>query len=314
MIRFIGKRCVFIVLSLFVASLLVFVITAVIPGDVAQMILGQFATPRSLEALRENLGLNRPGYVRYFEWITRFVQGDMGTSLSMPGVSVSSLVLRRGKNSLILAGAAALFLIPVSLVLGVIAGLSEGKWPDTIISTVTLISISLPEFISGIFLMIIFSVWFGILPATSSIDPRFSLWNQLSLLILPGITVSLVLLGYVGRMVRASVIETSRADFTRTAVLKGLSHRRVVIKHILRNALLPTVTVIAMNLGWLFGGIIIVEEVFGFPGLGNLVLFAIRQRDIPMIQAVVLIMGAAYLVLNLLADILYTLINPRIRY
>ena len=182
------------------------------------------------------------------------------------------------------------------------------------VSTLSLIAISLPEFISGTFLMLVFSVWLRVLPAASSINSDISLFRQIHLLVLPIVTVSLVLLGYVARMVRASVIEASRSNYARSAILKGLPPLLVNTRHILRNALLPSVTIIAMNIGWLFGGIIIVETVFGFPGLGSLVLFAIQQRDLPLIEDVVLLMAAAYLVLNLLADIVYALLNPRIRY
>lgn len=314
MIKYIVKRLFFILIALFISSILIFLIVEAVPGDVAQMILGQNVTEESLEALREKLGLNLPLHTRYFQWIGGILKGDMGESLSMPGVEVSDLIIRRGRNSLFLAAVATVFLVPISILLGVFAGLKENSLADNTISTITLIVLSVPEFISGTFLMLVFSVWLGILPATSAIDPTGPLLDQFKLLILPILTVSLVLLGYVARMVRASVIEASRSYYTRTAVLKGLPRHKVIIRHILKNALLPAVTIIAMNLGWLIGGIIIVETVFGFPGLGRLVLFAIKQRDVPLIEASVLVMGATYLVLNLLADIVYTWLNPRIRY
>ena len=314
MVRYISKRLALIVVSLFVASIIIFLITEIIPGDVAQMILGQNVTPDSLAALRERLGLMNPPHIRYLHWIGGVLQGRLGDSLSMQGVSIGDLLARRGLNSLFLAAASTILLVPLSLVMGVVAGLKEEKWPDTVISTLSLIAISLPEFISGTFLMLVFSVWLRVLPAASAVNSEISLFRQIPLLILPVITVSLVLLGYVARMVRASVIEASRSNYARTAILKGLPPLLVNTRHILRNALLPSVTIIAMNIGWLFGGIIIVETVFGFPGLGGLVLFAIQQRDVPLIEDVVLLMAAAYLVLNLLADIAYAALNPRIRY
>jgi peptide/nickel transport system permease protein len=313
-LTYVVKRLFFIVVALFIASILIFLIVEAVPGDVAQMILGQNVTEEALAALREKLGLNDPLHVRYFDWIGGILKGDMGESLSIPGVEVSDLIIRRGRNSLFLAGVATLFLVPLSILLGVLAGLNEDSWADNLISTLTLIVLSVPEFISGTFLMLLFSVWLGLLPATSAIDPTGALLPQFKLLILPILTVSLVLLGYVARMVRASVIDASRSYYARTAVLKGLPRIKVITRHILKNALLPAVTIIAMNLGWLIGGIIIVETVFGFPGLGRLVLFAIKQRDVPLIEASVLVMGGAYLVLNLLADIIYTWLNPRIRY
>ena len=314
MARYLARRLGLILVSLFFASVIIFLITEIIPGDVAQVILGQNATPDTLAALRERLGLNNPPELRFLKWIGGVLTGHLGESLSMQGVQIGELISRRGLNSLFLAAASTIILVPLSLALGVIAGLNERKWPDTLISTLSLIAISLPEFISGTFLMLIFSVMLHWLPAASSIDSTRSLFSQIPLLVLPVITVSLVLLGYVARMVRASVIDASRSTYARTAVLKGLPPFLVTTRHILKNALLPSVTIIAMNIGWLFGGIIIVESVFGFPGLGGLVLFAIQQRDLPLIEDVVLVMAAAYLVLNLLADMVYAALNPRIRY
>ncbi len=314
MAKYVLKRIALIVVSLFIASIIIFLITEIIPGDVAQMILGQNVTPEALDALRTKLGLFDPPHIRYLHWIGGVLRGDLGESLSMPGVKIGELIARKGLNSLFLAGTATLLLIPIALLIGVIAGLKEEKWPDNVISTFTLVAISLPEFITASFLMLIFSVWLKVLPATSSINLNQNILSQFPLLILPIITVSLVLLGYVARMVRASVIEASRSHYARSAFLKGLPPRIVNTRHILRNALLPSVTIITMNIGWLFGGIIIVETVFAFPGLGSLALFAITQRDVPLIEAVVLLMAGAYLVLNLVADILYAFLNPRIKY
>lgn len=313
MTKFIGKRLINMVITLFIASIIIFTLTEVMPGDVAQMILGQYATPESLEGLRAQLGLDKPAVVRYGDWIWGVLHGDLGTSLSMKGVSISSLLVRRGRNSLFLAGCATIFLVPLSLVVGVIAGLREGSWLDHVISTSSLIALSLPSFISGTFLMLIFAIWLKIVPAMSSIEPGANLFRVFPKLILPIITVSLVLLGYVARMVRASVIDASHSDYARTAVLKGLPQHKVVW-HILRNALMPTVTVIAMNLGWLIGGLVIVETLFAYPGLGRLVYVAIQRQDIPLIQASVLLTSAVYLLLNLASDVIYTFLDPRIRY
>jgi peptide/nickel transport system permease protein len=305
---------VFTIIALLIASILIFTLTAIVPGDVAQMILGQNATPESLLAIRKDLGLDKAAHVRYFEWVWDILHGDLGTSLSMRGVSVSSLLIQKGKNSLFLATFAALFLIPVSLGLGIISGLKEGSWADNLISTSSLIALSLPEFISGTFFVLVFSVWLGVLPVTATINPNKSLLSQFDMLVLPILTISLVLLGYVARMVRVSIIEVSRADYIRTAILKGMPRSRLVAFHILPNALLPAITVIAMNVGWLMGGIVVVETVFGFPGLGRLVLFAIKQRDMPLIQSVILVIAAAYLALNLAADIIYGALNPQVKY
>ena len=313
MTKFISKRLFNMVITLFVASIIIFVLTEIMPGDVAQMILGQYATEESLEALRAQLGLDQSPLVRYVDWIWGVMHGDLGTSLSMQGVSVSSLLLRRGRNSLFLAVAATIFLVPLSLFLGVIAGLKEGSWWDHLISTSSIIALSLPSFISGTFLMMIFAVWLKVVPAMSSIEPGANLFNVFPKLILPIVTVSLVLLGYVARMVRSSVIDASHSDYARTATLKGLPKLKVVW-HILRNALMPTVTVIAMYLGWLIGGLVIVETLFAYPGLGRLVYTAIQRQDIPLIQASVLLTSAVYLLLNLASDIIYTFLDPRIKY
>jgi len=313
MTKFISKRLVNMVITLFVASIIIFTLTEIMPGDVAQMILGQYATEESLEAVRQQLGLNQSPLVRYTDWIWGVMHGNLGESLSMQGVSVASLLLRRGRNSLFLAGAATVFLVPLSLFLGVVAGLKEGSWWDHLISTSSLIALSLPSFISGTFLMMIFAIWLGVVPAMSSIEPGANLFSVFPKLILPIITVSLVLLGYVARMVRASVIDASHSDYARTATLKGLPKIKVVW-HILRNALMPTVTVIAMNLGWLIGGLVIVETLFAYPGLGRLVYTAIQRQDIPLIQASVLLTSAVYLLLNLASDVIYTFLDPRIKY
>ncbi len=313
MTKFLSKRLVNMVITLFVASIIIFALTEIMPGDVAQMILGQYATEDSLEALRAQLGLDQSPLVRYRDWIWGVLHGDLGTSLSMQGVEVSSLLLRRGRNSLFLAVSATIFLVPLSLGLGVIAGLKEGSWWDHVISTSSLIALSLPSFISGTFLMMIFAIWLKVVPAMSSIEPGANLFSVFPKLILPIVTVSLVLLGYVARMVRASVIDASHSDYARTAVLKGLPQMKVVW-HILRNALMPTVTVIAMNLGWLIGGLVIVETLFAYPGLGRLVYTAIQRQDIPLIQASVLLTSAVYLLLNLASDVIYTFLDPRIRY
>jgi len=302
------------IVALFIASVIIFAITSVLPGDVAQMILGQNVTPQALHALRQKLGLDKPVYVRYLEWIGSALHGNLGTSLSIPGVRISWLLVTRGENTLFLAFFAGLFLIPTSLGFGIVAGLKEGSWVDNLISSVGLIAISLPEFVSGLLLITLFSVWLRVLPATSSIDLHHNLFSQFPKLVLPILTVSFVIFGYILRMARVSVIEVSRADYIRTAILKGLPRRRVIISHIVHNALLPSITVIAMNMGWMMGGLVVTETVFAFPGLGRLLLFALKQRDIPLLQATILTVGAIYLFLNLLADITYGFLNPQVRY
>ena len=301
-------------ISILIASVIIFLIAEALPGDVAQTVLGQFATEESLEALRRKLGLNEPLPTRYLDWLTGILHGDLGTSLSRPGIEIGPLFLRRARNSAILALGALVFIIPLSLTLGVLAGLNPGTWIDRTISTVTLGLISFPSFITGLVLILIFSIGLGILPASSSIDPSQGILAQLPSLILPILALSGVMTGYIARHTRASFIKVMRADYIRSAVLKGLNRRRVIIKHVLRNALLPTVTVIALNLGYLLGGAIVVEVTFGYPGMARLVLSAIKHRDIPVMEAALLFVVAAYLVINFGTDILYTILDPKLRY
>jgi len=309
-----GKRLLQALVSVAVASVIIFLIAEALPGDVAQMILGQYATEESLAALRENLGLNQPLHVRYFDWLSGVFRGDLGTSLSKTGVKVGPLLLRRARNSLILAAGAMIVIVPVSFLLGIIAGLRPGSWFDRLISITTLGLISFPSFITGLVLILIFSVQLGWLPASSSLDLSQSFLSQLQKLILPVLALSGVMLGYITRHIRASMVKVLRSDYTRAATLKGVGRRAVITKHVLRNALLPAVTVIAINLGWLLGGAVVVEATFGFPGVARLILNAIQHRDIPVMEAGLLFVVTAYVTVNFGTDILYTLLDPRIRY
>ena len=311
---FVLKRLGSLVVSLFVASIIVFVVVQLLPGDVAQMILGRSATPESLDAIRRSLGLYEPLHLRYLKWMMGVLRGDLGESLSVMGWRISDLLVQRAYYSLFLAGWAMVIIVPIALFLGTIAGLKHDSALDKFISLTTIVAFSLPEFATGAFLIFIFALCLKWLPAASAINPSVSLIKQLPALILPILTLSLALLGYQARMVRSSVIEVSSSNYVRTAFLKGLPRKDIFLRYVLRNALLPSVTVIAMNIGWLIGGLVIVETVFGYPGVGSLVLFAIVQRDVPLIQATVLFVVMGYVVLNFVADLLYMYLNPRIRH
>ncbi len=311
--RFIIRRLLLIILVLFLVSLLVFVITSVIPGDTAQAILGQTATPASLHALRQQLGLDQAPVIRYVQWLGHLLTGDLGVSPTM-SLPIGPLLLNKLANSAILALAALLFTIPLSLLLGIIAGLTKNRWPDGVISLVTLAGVAQPEFVTGTFLIVIFATWLRILPATSSIGSDQTLGQNLAALVLPAITLSLVLLAYIARMTRTNVIDVMETDYIRSAVLKGLPYRQVVLRHALRNALLPSITIIASNVGWLLGGIVVTESLFGYPGLGRLLLFAVQSRDVIVIQDITLLVAVIYAFSNLAADILYAVLNPRVRY
>jgi peptide/nickel transport system permease protein len=311
--QFIIRRLILIVLVLLLVSLLVFFITNIIPGDTAQAILGQAATPASLAALRHQLGFDQPAPQRYLWWLGNLLTGNLGVSPTM-SLPVGPLLISRLGNSLVLAAAALLLTVPLSLLLGVISGLTRGRWPDGVISLVTLTGVAQPEFVTGTYLIAIFATWLHVLPAVSSFSSDQSLGQNLAGLILPAITLSLVLMAYIGRMTRTNVIDVLETDYVRSAVLKGLPYRTVVGRHVLRNALLPSITIVASNIGWLLGGIVVTESLFGFPGLGRLLLFAVQSRDVVVIQDITLLIALIFALSNLGADILYAVLNPRVRY
>lgn len=301
------------VLSLFAISILVFVIMEVLPGDVATMILGDQATPEDLATLRVKLGLERPAHVRYLEWIARILRGDLGKSLRMK-LPVASLVFQRLKNSAVLAAMTFVILVPTAVMLGTVAGLMRDRLPDTILTLGSLIVGAVPEFVSGVFLILVFASWLHVLPPSSVIPPEANPLQSIKHLILPAIALMMAVSAHILRMTRSSMIQVMESGYIRTAILKGLPMRTVVFKHALRNALLPTITLIAFNVGWLIGGLVVVENVFGYPGVGRLLLLAIGSRDVPLVEALVLLVGFAYAGSNFLADIAYAYLNPRIRY
>jgi peptide/nickel transport system permease protein len=311
--RFIIRRLLLILLVLFLVSLIVFFITSVIPGDTAQAILGQAATPASLAALRHQLGFDEPAPQRYLTWMGHLLTGNLGMSPTM-SLPIGPLILGKLVNSAILAAAALLFTVPLSLLLGIISGLNRGRWPDSVISLITLTGVAQPEFVTGTYLVVIFASWLHILPAASSFGSDQTLGQNITALVLPVITLSLVLMAYIGRMTRTNVVEVMETDYVRSAILKGLPYRTVVTRHALRNALLPSITIIASNIGWLLGGIVVTESLFGFPGLGRLLLFAVQSRDVVVIQDITLLIALIFALSNLGADILYAVLNPRVRY
>jgi peptide/nickel transport system permease protein len=313
MIRFLVRRLAFMALTLFIVSVVIFAVTEILPGDVAVMMLGSEATDETLAALRTQLGLDRPPPVRYLGWLSGVVQGDFGQSLRMR-TDVGPLVLERLKNSLALAGMALAIGIPLALGLGIVAGLRKDRPADRAITTLTLLGISVPEFVVGSVLIILFASIWPILPATSLIDPKSNPLENVRFLVLPALTLVAVTLAHLARMTRASVVRVMRADYVRTALLKGVPRGRVIWRHVLPNALLPSITIIAINIGWMIGGLIVVETVFGYPGLGQLMIFAVTNRDVPLVQAVALLVAMIYAVANLGADLLYAALNPRIRY
>lgn len=312
MIVYFVRRIGFFFLTLLLTSILIFGVTYLLPGDVTGAILGRTALPQEREQLSHELGLDQPITTQYVTWLTHFVRGDWGSSYSLK-VPIAPLVLRRMQNSLQLALVALIFSIPPALALGVIAGLNENTWLDTLISVGSLILVGLPEFVTGLILINTLALQWHIFKASSAIDPDATFFEVLPQLIMPALTVAAVLMAYIVRLTRVGVITELRRNYVRTATLKGLAYWQVIFKHVLRNALLPTITVIAISLGWLIGGLVVTETVFAYPGLGLLLQRAIQDRDLPLIHAVVMVMVAVFMLANLFADLLYAYLNPRIR-
>lgn len=312
MSRYVARRLGFLILTVILTSIVIFGVVQVLPGDVARVILGREAGQAAIEHLRDELGLNLPVPVRYLNWITAFLRGAWGDSFSLR-IPVLPLVARRLQNSLILAAVALGISVPLSVGLGVLAGLRQDSLLDNAVSIGSLALVGLPEFVTGLVLIQVFALGLGLLPASSSLAGGTGLSEVLPQLILPALTATLVLLGYLARLTRAQVIEESGKPYVRTAALKGLPRRAVVLRHILRNALLPTVTIVAISFGWLLSGLIVVEAVFNYPGLGSLLVFAVSRRDLPVIQAIGMLAVVGYALANLSADLLYAALNPRIR-
>ncbi|MCS6906691.1 MAG: ABC transporter permease [Anaerolineales bacterium] len=312
MLKYLLRRLGFLILTLLITSMVIFIVTQFLPGDVARVILGREAGEAALEALREELGLKDPLPVQYTRWLVNFIRGDWGKSYSTK-TEIRPLVLGRLRNSLMLAAVILVISVPLAILLGVIAGLNENKFVDNVISIASLAVVGLPEFVTGLVLIQIFSFRLKLFPANSSIRPTTSFIEALPMLILPAMTATLVLLAYIARLTRAGVIEELKQQYVRTADLKGLPRRTVIFKHVLRNALIPTITVVAISMGWLISGLIVIENVFNYPGLGRLMVFAIDRRDLPLLQAVTMVAVLGFALSNLVADILYAILDPRIR-
>jgi peptide/nickel transport system permease protein len=294
-------------------SVIVFFGAQVLPGNVARRILGPFADQAAVEALNRNLGTDRPLRTQYWDWISSFVQGDLGTSLAY-GVPVSELMGSALGNSFKLAGFAFLMVVPLAILGGVIAALKRDRIIDRVITIGGLSLTVIPEFVTGIILILVFALWVDVFPVSARAPDGSSLLTQLKYLFLPALTLVILLFGYIARITRAGTIESLEADYTRTAVLKGLPRRVVIRRHVLRNSLLPTIAVVATQGAYLLGGLVVIETLFNYPGMGRLIFTAAAQKDFPLLQSGVLVVGIAVLVATLLADLLYSLLNPRIRY
>lgn len=311
MLTYILRRLAFLLLTLLLTSLIIFVITQLLPGDVCRVILGREVGQAGIDECRLNLGLDNPAHIRYFQWLSDFVRGDWGIAYST-NTPIQPLVLERLGNSLRLAALSLVIAVPISTILGALAAFYEDSWLDNLISLGSLSIVGLPEFVTGIILIELLAFKVG-LPANSSVRAGTPFFEALPSLILPALTATFVLLAYIARLTRAGVVEELKQSYVRTAYLKGLPRRTVLFKHVLRNALLPTITVIAISFGWLISGLVVIENVFNYPGLGRLIVFAINRRDLPMLQAISMITVLAFTLANLSADLLYAALNPRIR-
>lgn len=292
--------------------MIVFFGAQVLPGDVARRILGNTAHPDSVRVLNEELGLNRNVFVRYGDWIGGVAQGDLGESYRQRR-PVSDIIRPAIENSAKLAVLAFLLVVPIAIVGGAVAALNEGRFRDRFISVGGLSAAVVPEFVWAAFLIAVFALWLDVLPVTAQAPEGASILTEVKYLLLPALCLVFVLFGYIARMARAGTIEALDADFTRTAILKGLPRRTVLRRHVLRNSLLPTIAVIATQTGYLIGGLVVIEYIFNYQGIGQVLFRAAQVKDFPLLQSAVLVVGIVYLAATLLADIVYSLLNPRIR-
>lgn len=312
MIAFFAKRFGYLLLTMVVVSFAIFAIMEATPGQVARKILGPFATQHQVDLLTEEMGLNRPLIVRYAEWAGNVLQGDLGRS-TLYKQPVANVLWNRLGNTAILAAIAFAIIVPASIVLGVAAGMREASKLDRTISIASIVTTSIPEFASGVFLATIFVIGLGILPGTSTLDTGGG-WSIASQLVLPVAVMVLYDLGYVVRMVRASMVDVMTRPYIRTAVLKGLSFRDVIIKHAMRNAMIAPFTVILLQINYLVTGVVVVEAVFAYPGFGRMVLEAGLAQDIAVIEAATLVAVFINVMAQIIGDLGYMYLNPRIRF
>jgi peptide/nickel transport system permease protein len=298
---------------LLAASALIFMGTEILPGDVAQSILGQSATPQALANLRNELGLNEPALARYFDWLGGILHGDLGTALTN-GQDIWTAMSGRLANTLFLASCAAIIAVPLAIILGVIAVRYRGQWPDKLISGITLTSVSIPEFMLGYIAMFILTVQFRIFPSVSTIYDSMSLGEKLHAVAIPVLVLVLVVLGHMMRMTRAAILNVMQSAYIETAELKGLRPITVIARHAFPNAIAPVVNVVMLNMAYLIVGVVVVEVVFVFPGMGQYLVDHVTKRDVPVVQACGLVFAAVYIGLNMVADIVSILSNPRLRH
>jgi peptide/nickel transport system permease protein len=311
--RYVLKRLLYLAAILWALTVVVFGITQVLPGNVAKMIVGQLQDPQAIAAIEQKLGLHDPLPVQYWRWFTGVLHGDLGDSLVMQR-PITPIVLDALRNTISLALISIVCVAVIGVGLGVLGAVHRGQWIDHAGSLLTFLGISVPEFFWGIVLILLFAGYFKLLPSTGATSFADNPAEWLRHLILPVVTVTFTLLAHVARQTRSSMLEVLHANYVRAARARGLPERVVVLRHALRNALLPTITVLTLDFGFLVGEIVVVETVFAYPGFGRLTVYAIQQRDLPLMQACIITVSAIYVLANLLADLLYAYFDPRIRY
>lgn len=311
-LRLIAQRLALAAVTLLVVSALIYLFTSVLPGDIAERVLGRESSAEQREIFREHLNLDDPVWKRYGVWIADVARGDLGRSL-VNDETVTATIGMAAKNTLFLSVFAFLLYVPVTLILATLAALSKGKVPDSLISVATLIGLSLPEFVLGTLLIYVFAVQLSVAPALSIVNPGDDLATRLHATVLPAVTLMVAMAVYAIRMLRDNLIDVLDSEYVRMATLKGAPRRRVVVRHALPNAVGPALNITALNLTYLIGGIVVVETVFSYPGLGQVLVEAISVRDVPVVEATALLAAAVYIIANLVADVLALLLNPRLR-
>jgi peptide/nickel transport system permease protein len=312
MVVFLARRLVLAVVTLWLLSVIVFVGAQVLPGNPGRAILGPFADDAAVEQLNQELNYDQPVLTRYWDWFSGFLQGDMGTSY-IYDAPVSEFVGDALVNSLQLAVFALILVIPISILGGVLAALRVGRLVDRAITVTGLSLAVVPEFVTGIVLILVFGIWLDLLPVTAAAPAGVGFFEGLRYLLLPALALTAVLFGYIARMARAGTVVSLDSDYARTAVLKGLPWRTVLSRHVLRNSLLPTITVIAVQAGFMMGGLVVIERLFNYQGMGLLIFNAATRKDFPMLQSAILVVGIIFILTTLVADLLTSLLNPRIR-
>lgn len=312
-VKLAAQRIALGLMLLLAASVLIFLGTQILPGDVAQAILGQSATPQTLANLREQLGLNEPALTRYFSWLAGVLHGDLGTALSN-GQPIAPALGKRLANTLFLAGTAAVIAVPLAILLGLVSVRYRNRWPDKVISAVTLATISVPEFLLGYIVIFFFAVQYRMLPSLSTVYDGMGLGERLYAIGLPVMVLVLAVLGHMMRMTRAAILNVMQSAYVETAELKGLRPFAIIAKHAFPNAIAPVVNVVMINLAYLVVGVVVVEVVFVYPGMGQYLVDHVAKRDVPVVQACGLVFAAVYIGLNLVADIVSILANPRLRH